>query len=178
MLWVRGWFWLAELLLVINFFNQTALYFRHYNTPRFVHIPVVSGPYAWTYVALFWDGAAMVHASSFAARIFANIFIWTILLFGGFFIIAFKDYTIGLELAILSLGTWPSRSVCIPNSPANTICAFFLLCCSSRPRANDHQSHCSPVDLRVCRHGRPRRSLAPHWSAGPPWQAEGGRGRR
>jgi hypothetical protein len=103
MLWVRGYFWLAELLVVINFFNLTSLYFRHSTTPRFVHIPVVSAPYAWTFVALFWDGAAMVHAHTLAARIVANIAIWAILVFGGFFVLAFKDYTIGFELAILSL---------------------------------------------------------------------------
>jgi hypothetical protein len=103
MLWVRGYFWIAELLLIVNFFNLTSLYFRHSTTPRFVHIPVVSAPYAWTFVALFWDGAAMVHARSLPARILANIAIWGILGFGGFFILAFKDYTMGFELAILSL---------------------------------------------------------------------------
>ena len=103
MLWVRGYFWAGELLLIVNFFNLTSLYFRHSATPRFVHIPVVSAPYAWTFVALFWDGAAMVHAHTLAARILANIAIWGILGFGGFFILAFKDYTMGFELAILSL---------------------------------------------------------------------------
>jgi hypothetical protein len=103
MLWVRGYFWIAELLLIVNFFNLTSLYFRHSTTPRFVHIPVVSAPYAWTFVALFWDGAAMVHARTLPARILANIAIWGILGFGGFFILAFKDYTMGFELAILSL---------------------------------------------------------------------------
>jgi len=103
MLWVRGFFWLAELLLIINLLNQASLYFRHSTTPRFVHIPVVSAPYAWTFVAIFLDGAAMVNAQSRAARILANIAIWGILAFGGFFIFAFKDYTMGFELAILSL---------------------------------------------------------------------------
>lgn len=103
MLWVRGHFWPGELLLIVNFFNQASLYFRHSTTPRFVHIPVVSAPYAWTFVAIFWNGAAMVNASSLAARILANIAIWGILGFGGFLLLAFKDYTIGFELAILSL---------------------------------------------------------------------------
>lgn len=103
MLYVRGYFWQGELLHIVNFFNLIFLYFRHSTTPRFVHIPVVSGPLAWTWVALFWNGAAMVHAHNLPARILANIFIWAILLFGAFFIIVFKDYTIGFELAILSL---------------------------------------------------------------------------
>lgn len=45
----------------------------------------------------------MVNAHSLAARIVANVAIWGILMFGGFFLLAFKDYTIGFELALLSL---------------------------------------------------------------------------
>jgi len=103
MLYVRGHFWQGELLQIVNFFNLLILYLRHSTTPRFVHIPVVSGPLAWTWVALFWNGAAMVNAHSLAARIVANIFIWGILIFGSFFVVVFKDYTMGFALAILSL---------------------------------------------------------------------------
>ena len=103
MLWVRGHFWPGELLLIVNMFNQTMLYFRHSTTPRFVHIPIVSAPLAWTYVAILWDGAAMVNARSLPARILANIAIWGILGLGTFYVLIFKDYTMGFELAILSL---------------------------------------------------------------------------
>jgi hypothetical protein len=103
MLWVRGHFWPGELLLIVNMFNQTMLYFRHSTTPRFVHIPIVSAPLAWTYVAILWDGAAMVNARSLPARILANIAIWGILGLGAFYVLIFKDYTMGFELAILSL---------------------------------------------------------------------------
>ena len=44
----------------------------------------------------------MVGAQSLAARILANVAIWSILLYGIFFMGAFKDHTIGFELAILS----------------------------------------------------------------------------
>jgi len=104
LLWVRGFFWEGELFLVINLFNLTLLYFRHPTTPRFVHIPIVSAPLAWTYIAILWDGAAAVNARTLPARITANIFIWGILVLGGFFLITYKDYTIGIELALLSLG--------------------------------------------------------------------------
>ncbi|KAI9753771.1 MAG: hypothetical protein M4579_005005 [Chaenotheca gracillima] len=102
MLWVRSHFWLAELLLVINFFNLLALYLRHSAHPRLIHIPVVSGPLSWTLIAILWDGAVMVHAHNLPARILANIFIWTILLFGSFFLAVFRDYTVGFELSILT----------------------------------------------------------------------------
>ena len=90
--------------MIVNLFNLTSLYFRHSTYPRFIHIPIVSAPLAWTYVAILWDGAAMVHAHTLVARILANIVIWGILVLGAFFLLAFKDYTIGFELAILSLG--------------------------------------------------------------------------
>ena len=104
MLWVRGRFWICELLLIINLFNLTSLYFRHSTYPRFIHIPIVSAPLAWTHVAILWDGAAMVNATSLPARILANLAIWGILFLGAFFLLTFKDYTMGLELAVLAMG--------------------------------------------------------------------------
>ncbi|KAJ9611829.1 uncharacterized protein PV06_00670 [Exophiala oligosperma] len=103
MLWVRGHFWQGELLLIVNLFNLTLLYFGHSTTPLFIHLPVVSAPLAWNYVAILWDGAAMVNAHTLPARIVANIFIWGLLVLGAFFLLTFKDYTMGLELAVLSL---------------------------------------------------------------------------
>jgi len=99
----RNHFWPGELILIANFFNLSSLYFRHSTTPRFVHIPVVSAPLAFNFVALFWNGALMVGAHHLAARIVANIFIWTWLGYGIFFLWTFKDYTIGFELVILSI---------------------------------------------------------------------------
>ncbi|KAK7521414.1 uncharacterized protein IWZ02DRAFT_453644 [Phyllosticta citriasiana] len=92
-LWVRSHFWLALLLLVINFFNLSAAYFRHSTTPRFIHIPVVSGPLAWNFVALYWVGAVADRCQHF---------VWGILVYGLFFLVAYKDYTIGFELSILA----------------------------------------------------------------------------
>lgn len=91
MLFVRSHFVWAELILIINFFNLSSLYFRHNTYPRFIHWPVVSAPLAWTFVAIYWDGAIMVHhPHSLVARIFGNIFIWSILVYGWFFIAVYK----------------------------------------------------------------------------------------
>ena len=103
-LWVRSHFWLAELLLVINLFNLTSAYFRHPTTPRFIHIPVVSGPYAWNFVAIFWCGAVAANAHTLGARIVANIFVWGILAIGMFFLAVYKDYTMGFALSVLTAG--------------------------------------------------------------------------
>ncbi|THY60085.1 ATP synthase F0 [Aureobasidium pullulans] len=101
-LWCRSHFWLAEMLIIINFFNLSALYFKHSRTPRFIHIPVVSGPLAINYVLLFTVGAAAVNAHSLPARILANIMIWSIMGYGFFFLVAYKDYTMGFNLSVLS----------------------------------------------------------------------------
>jgi len=91
MLFVRSHFVWAELILVVNFFNLTSLYFRHNKYSRAIHAPTVSGPLAWTFVAIYWNGAIMVHRpDTLVARIFANIFVWGILVYGGFFIVVYK----------------------------------------------------------------------------------------
>jgi hypothetical protein len=103
MLFVRSHFIWAELILILNFFNLTSLYFRHNTYPRFIHTPVVSGPLAWTFVAIYWNGALMIHhPAHLVPRIFGNIFIWAILFYGGFYIVVYKDYTMGFSLSVLS----------------------------------------------------------------------------
>lgn len=109
-LWVRSLFIPALLLIIINFFNLSMAYFRHSTTPRFIHIGTVSGPLAWNFVALYWVGAVAVGAHHLAARIVANIFIWGFLAYGAFFLIAYKDYTMGFAMSILSF--------CEPSPPS------------------------------------------------------------
>lgn len=106
MLFVRGHFIWAEVVLIVNFFNLTSLYFRHNTYPRLIHIPVVTAPLAWTFVALYWDGAIAAHPHTghpgLAARILANVAIWGILVYGLFFLAIYKDYTMGFALSILT----------------------------------------------------------------------------
>lgn len=103
MLFVRSFFGLSEFILILNFINLTSLYFRHPGYARFIHTPVVSGPLAWTFVSIYWNGAIMVHhPEGLVARIFGNIFIWSILAYGLFFIVVYKDYTMGFNLSVLS----------------------------------------------------------------------------
>lgn len=97
MLFVRSHFIWAELILIVNFFNLSSLYFRHSKLPRFIHIPVVSGPLAWTFIAIYWNGAIMVNAHTLPARILANIAIWGILVYGMFFLVTFKVSTISIK---------------------------------------------------------------------------------
>ncbi|KAB2102429.1 hypothetical protein AG0111_0g9143 [Alternaria gaisen] len=98
-------YWLALFLLVLNFGNLSMAYFRHSTAPRAIHIGTVSGPLAWNFVALYWVGAIAVHSNHFAARIVANVFIWGWLGYGMFFLVAYKDYTMGFALSVLCFST-------------------------------------------------------------------------
>ena len=101
--WAYSWFYIAEISLIVNFFNLTSLYFRHRRAPQFVHIPVVAAPLALTFVMLFWTGAAAIDAHNVVARTFAHLFVWAILSYGLFFTVAFKDYAMGYSLTLLLL---------------------------------------------------------------------------
>jgi len=104
MLWTRDWPILSELILIANFFQLLALYFRHSATPRWVHVPVVAMPLTWIEFAIFWNGAVMVHCRDFPCRIVANVFIWSFLFYALFFLLVFKDWTIGFCTAFLLAG--------------------------------------------------------------------------
>jgi hypothetical protein len=47
-------------------------------------------------------GAAMINSRDLPARILANVAIWGILVYGLFFLIIYKDYTMGFALTILT----------------------------------------------------------------------------
>lgn len=52
MLFVRSHFVWAELILIINFVNLSSMAFRHHSYARLIHTSVVTGPLAWTFVAI------------------------------------------------------------------------------------------------------------------------------
>jgi hypothetical protein len=69
-----------------------------------MHVAVVAGPLAFSFVALFWDGAAAVHTKHSAARIVALVFVWVWAVYGAFYLFAFKDWLMGFALAALTAG--------------------------------------------------------------------------
>ncbi|KAF2424503.1 DUF1774-domain-containing protein [Tothia fuscella] len=101
-LWCRSYFWWAELLVIVNFFQLTFTYFRYPSTTKITHAAALAGPLAFSFVALYWTGAAAVHSHHFAGRVAANVFIWTWAVYGGFYLFVFKDWTMGFALSILS----------------------------------------------------------------------------
>jgi len=101
-LWCRSYFGWALLLVIVNFFNLTFTYFQFPKAPRWQHVAVLAGPLAWDFVSLYWVGAVAVNAHHVAARIVANIFVWTWLIYGGFYLITFKDWMFGFALSVLA----------------------------------------------------------------------------
>jgi len=101
-LWCRSYFGWALLLTIVNFFNLTFAYFQFPKSPRWQHVAVLAGPLAWDFVSLYWVGAAAVNSRHLAARIVANVFVWTWLVYGGFYLFTFKDWMMGFALSVLA----------------------------------------------------------------------------
>lgn len=104
MLFARSLFWPAELMMVLNFLQMSALYIRNPATPRSIHVPAVSMPLTWTFFGTLWFGAIAVNCTGLACRILANITVWSIFVYTGFFLLVFKDYTIGFSASFLAAG--------------------------------------------------------------------------
>ncbi|RPA87859.1 DUF1774-domain-containing protein [Ascobolus immersus RN42] len=103
-LWVNGHFWWSEAVLVLNFVQQCSLYFRQPTTPRYIHMSAVSLPIVWLFFAVLWNGAVMVHCHDLACRIVANVAVWGIAVYAGFFLMVYQDYSIGFGTAFLAAG--------------------------------------------------------------------------
>jgi len=104
MLWVSGHPVIAEIALIANFFNLTAVYFRNSTAPRLIHLAVSAMPLTFTFFMILWNGAVMVHCHGLACRVLANVAVWGIAAFAGFFLLAFKDYYVGFATAFLAAG--------------------------------------------------------------------------
>jgi hypothetical protein len=155
-LFVRSHYVLAEVLLVINFFNLSFLYFRHSTTPRFIHIGIVSGPLAWNFAALYWCGALAVTHNGWPARIVANVFIWGWAAYGAFFLVAYKDYTMGYAMSALSFCAYIPHPI---HSKSPHYTNLLLTRNSNRCRTISHAPALLPVAVDFCLHDR--RPLVP-----------------
>lgn len=94
----------AEVVLIVNFLQLTALYFRNPTAPRFIHVAVSAMPLTLTYFLIFWNGAIMVHCHGTLCRVLANVAIWGIAVYAGFFLTAYRDYYVGFATAFLAAG--------------------------------------------------------------------------
>ncbi|OJJ55736.1 hypothetical protein ASPSYDRAFT_427823 [Aspergillus sydowii CBS 593.65] len=104
LLWTRNHFWPAEVILIAHFINQHLAFWRIRSLPPLSHLAVIAGPYAWTLIALFWNGAAAVWSHTPAAEIAANVFIWIIFVIGAAHIFVPVDELLGYSLSLLFFG--------------------------------------------------------------------------
>jgi hypothetical protein len=107
----RGHWVLAEITLILNFFNLMALYVAHkpyairpLSRWFFVHVPTTAIPVAWIIYAIFWNGAIAVHAHGLFGRIVANILVWDFLIIPGVFLVLYRDWAVGLAFSYLTTG--------------------------------------------------------------------------
>jgi len=104
MLWTRGHTILSEIVLIVNFFQLVAAYFRNPTAPRLIHLPVTALPLTFSFFMILWNGAVMIHCHGLACRVLANVAVWGIAAFAGFYLLAFKDYYVGFATAFLAAG--------------------------------------------------------------------------
>lgn len=104
MLWCRSYFIYSEMIQVLQFLQLVALYFRHPTLPRWIHTPVVALPLTFTFFLVLWNGAVMVACRGLACRILANVTIWGIVVYAGFFLAVFRDWQVGFATAFLAAG--------------------------------------------------------------------------
>ncbi|KAL3475288.1 hypothetical protein BJX99DRAFT_229960 [Aspergillus californicus] len=104
LLWIRNHFWPAEVILIAHFIHQHVAFWRVRTLPRLSHLVVIAAPYAWTLIALFWNGAVATHKYTTAAEIAANVFIWVIFVIGTVHVFVPADDLLGYSLSFLTLG--------------------------------------------------------------------------
>lgn len=90
--YVYSYFGWAEAILVLNYANMSIFHFRHrhHHHPYFIQLPMISGPLAWTYFALFWNGACLVTQPTNANQAAGSNPLWWILCYGIIYASAFK----------------------------------------------------------------------------------------
>ncbi|KAK9375573.1 uncharacterized protein V1513DRAFT_24644 [Lipomyces chichibuensis] len=101
----------ALIIVILNFFFTGGLYWQkrtHIINPPTqwltIHIGAAALPFAWTLFALFWSGAVAVHSNSLVAHVFANIFIWSLLIVPSTALLVFADWSFGFASAFLIWG--------------------------------------------------------------------------
>ncbi|KAK2861422.1 hypothetical protein FQN49_004216 [Arthroderma sp. PD_2] len=95
-------FWWAEVFDIFSLINQATVYWRFSDLHPFIHLPVVAGPYAWSLITLFWNGAVAVGGNSTPLRLVANVFIWVYFVYGQAHIVLRNDHYFGYALSLLT----------------------------------------------------------------------------
>lgn len=174
-LWLRGRSWLAEALIVFNFFNLSFAYFRFPRTSTTFHLGMITGPLVWNFTALYWVGAAALDSTHVVARLAAHLSVLGWLGYGAFYLLVYRDYAMGLALSILCfcessyitpisiamvecltyilklLGSAFSLRLCLSSDCSNSSHQQWELYYSSRHLQFVHMSISGMLQIRLCR---------------------------
>lgn len=104
LLWTHGCYLICLGVLASNFVGLTIAYRRCSKLPLGVHVPLLSGPLAFNFVALFMVGSANSGEGCPVVEMFATVFVWSFLVYGVVYLGVYKDYTMGFALSVLMAG--------------------------------------------------------------------------
>ncbi|KAG0126018.1 hypothetical protein HOY82DRAFT_629145 [Tuber indicum] len=97
-----------------------------------VHVPAAAMPLTWSFFLVFWNGSVMVGCHSLPCHVIANIAVWGIAVFAGFFLLVFKDYHVGFATTFLAaglgVGQFFAKIIALQWIFAFTIMAIVFLC--------------------------------------------------
>jgi hypothetical protein len=89
-LFVSSHFTWTEVVLVSNFANMSVLYFRCSRLPWLIRSSLASGPLAWAFFAVFWNGGFLIPQVADKTRPAGSVFLWWILCYGMSFAFTYK----------------------------------------------------------------------------------------
>jgi len=89
-LFVSSHFTWTEVVLVSNFANMSVLYFRCSRLPWLIRSSLASGPLAWAFFAVFWNGGFLIPQVADKTRPAGSVFLWWILCYGMGFAFTYK----------------------------------------------------------------------------------------
>ncbi|KAK6197560.1 uncharacterized protein RJT21DRAFT_123388 [Scheffersomyces amazonensis] len=113
--YIKSWYFLAEVVLLLNLLNSLIVYFNHQTYKYrpfggdffnwlFVHLPATVFPLGWLLYAIFWNGAILFGIHEFVGRVISNILIWDFLIVPLLFLLLFGDWAVALTQSYFMLG--------------------------------------------------------------------------
>ncbi|OAA57030.1 histone deacetylase [Niveomyces insectorum RCEF 264] len=102
LLFAGGWFFLAELVLLVNFLNLTSASLRHAPPRPASRLAALDSNSAAGATTTSGNGAHRTRLLVLPGRLVANIFVWALPAYGLFYLGVYGDYTIGAWLTLLA----------------------------------------------------------------------------
>ncbi|KID81908.1 ATP synthase F0 [Metarhizium guizhouense ARSEF 977] len=91
---------------------MSVLYFRCSRLPWLIRSSLASGPLAWAFFAVFWNGGFLIPQVADKTRPAGSVFLWWILCYGMSFAFTYKDDAVCYSLSVLvaAVGLYHARN--------------------------------------------------------------------